>query len=200
MRLTGAGIYCEGERVYSREINEIHRDWMKLLNSDVFCFGNIWRYIGDGLYWPIPMYFLLGIGPSYIGMGIEILIPMYRLLKLGSPYIGMALNRASPMYVPKTIHSGYIGMLQEHQIPMYPKKEYIGTPQKKQSRCIHPSKIPQVYRNLSILATRGPTYSYNKANLRANHSETHRNSSKTGNLDVSSLPNSSKLPKTIRSN
>ena len=130
MRLTGAGIYCERERVYSREINEIHRDWMKLLNSDVFCFGNFWRYIGKGLYWPIPMYFLLGIGPSYIGMGIEILIPMYRLLKLGSPYIGMALNRASPMYVPKIIHSGYIGMLQEHQIPMYPKKEYIGTPQK----------------------------------------------------------------------
>ncbi len=123
--------YTARESGYIRgKLIGIHRDWMKLLNSDVFCFGNFWRYIGKGLYWPIPMYFLLGIGPSYIGMGIEILIPMYRLLKLGSPYIGMALNRASPMYVPKIIHSGYIGMLQEHQIPMYPKKEYIGTPQK----------------------------------------------------------------------
>ena len=109
MRLTGAGIYCERERVYSREINEIHRDWMKLLNSDVYCFDNFWRYIGNGLYWPIPMYFLD---------------------RFESPYIGMALNRASPMYVPKTIHSGYIGIQQKHQIPMYPKKEYIGTPQK----------------------------------------------------------------------
>ena len=120
---------------------------MKLLNSDVFFMfyllargytaresgyirGKLMKYIGIGWNCWIPMYFLLGIGPSYIGMGIEILIPMYRLLKLGSPYIGMALNRASPMYVPKTIHSGYIGIQQEHQIPMYPKKEYIGTPQK----------------------------------------------------------------------
>ena len=79
---------------------EIHRDWMKtwisdvcrilihrdgyeLMNPDVFCFGNFWRYIGKGLYLPIPMYYLLGIGPPYIGMGIEILIPMYRLLKPG---------------------------------------------------------------------------------------------------------------------
>ena len=140
-----AGIYYGGKRVYSREIFWIHRDWMKtwisdvwwilihrdgheLLNSDVFCFGNFWRYIGNSLDWPIPMCFIYRFGPPYIGMGIEFSIPMYRLLKLGPPYIGMALNRAFPMYVPKTIHSGYIGIQQKYQIPMYPKKVYIGTP------------------------------------------------------------------------
>ena len=61
---------------------EIHRDWKKLLDSDVFCFGNFWRYIGTGLYWPIPMYIVDRFEPPYIGMGIEISIPMYRLLKL----------------------------------------------------------------------------------------------------------------------
>ena len=60
----------------------IHRDWIKTRNSDVFYFGDFRRYIGTGLYWPIPMYYLDIFGPSYIGMGIEISIPMYRLLKL----------------------------------------------------------------------------------------------------------------------
>ena len=70
----------------------IHRDWKKLLSSDVFCFGNFWRYIGNRLYWPIPMYILNRFETPYIGMGIEISIPMYRLLKLEQQYIGKALN------------------------------------------------------------------------------------------------------------
>ena len=102
------------------------------------------RYIGNSLYRPIPMYYLLGIGPSYIGMGIELSIPMYRLLKLGPPYIGMALNRAFPMYVHKTMYSRYIGMSQEHQIPMYPPKEYIGTP-KNQAIPMYPAL--KIYQN-----------------------------------------------------
>ena len=60
----------------------IHRDCYELVNSDVFCFGDFRRYIGNDLYWPIPMYYLDIFGPSYIGMGIEFSIPMYRLLKL----------------------------------------------------------------------------------------------------------------------
>ena len=56
---------------------EVHRDWKKTLNSDVcwvlihrdsyeliisdvFCFGNFWRYIGMVLIWPIPMYVFIG--------------------------------------------------------------------------------------------------------------------------------------------
>ena len=60
----------------------IHRDGYELLNPDVFCFCDFWRYIGNGLYCPIPMYLSDRFGPPYIGMGIEISIPMYRLLKL----------------------------------------------------------------------------------------------------------------------
>ena len=59
----------------------IHRDCYELVNSDVFCFGNFRRYIGNDLCWPIPMYYLDIIGPSYIGMGFEISIPMYRILE-----------------------------------------------------------------------------------------------------------------------
>ena len=69
--------------MYNRgKLIEIHRDWMKTWNSDVFCFGNFGRYIGNSLDWPIPMYIIDRFGPPYIGMGIEISIPMYRLLKL----------------------------------------------------------------------------------------------------------------------
>ena len=60
----------------------IHRDCYELMNPDVFLYGDLWRYIGMVLIWPIPMYNLDRFGPTYIGMGIEILIPMYRLLKL----------------------------------------------------------------------------------------------------------------------
>ena len=98
MRLIRAGVYCERWQVESWEINMntsgleenlgsdvcwvlIHRDGYELMISDVFCFGNFWRYIGNRLYWPIPMYILDRFEPPYIGMGIEILIPMYRLLK-----------------------------------------------------------------------------------------------------------------------
>ena len=59
----------------------IHRDWMKTWSSDVFWDGDSGRYIGNGLYWPIPMYILDRFEVPYIGMGIEISIPMYRLLK-----------------------------------------------------------------------------------------------------------------------
>ena len=69
--------------MYNRgKLIEIHRDWMKTWNSDVFLYGDLWRYIGNDLYWPIPMYNLDRFRPTYIGMGIEISIPMYRLLKL----------------------------------------------------------------------------------------------------------------------
>ena len=61
----------------------IHRDGYELMISDVFCFGNFWRYIGNRLYEPIPMYIIDRFETPYIGMGIEILIPMYRLLKPG---------------------------------------------------------------------------------------------------------------------
>ena len=134
-------------------------------------FGDLRRYIGKGLYLPIPMYFLLGIGPSYIGMGIEFSIPMYRLLKLGSPYIGMALNRASPMYVPKTTHSGYIGIQQKYQIPMYPQKEYIGTP-KNQAIPMYlnfpnPSKIPETpQKHLQIYQKKQPALPHTKSSKR----------------------------------
>ena len=81
-----------------RKLNGIHRDWKKtwvsdvcwflihrdgyeLINPDVFCFGKFWRYIGNSLYEPIPMYIIDRFETPYIGMGIEILIPMYRLLK-----------------------------------------------------------------------------------------------------------------------
>ena len=60
----------------------IHRDGYELMNSDVFCFGDFRRYIGNVLYWPIPMYIIDRFGSPYIGMGIAISIPMYRLLKL----------------------------------------------------------------------------------------------------------------------
>ena len=47
--------------MYNRgKLIEIHRDWMKTWNSDVFCFGNFWRYIGMVLIWPIPMYVFIG--------------------------------------------------------------------------------------------------------------------------------------------
>ena len=37
--------YTARESGYIRgKLIEIHRDWMKLLNSDVFCFGDIWRF------------------------------------------------------------------------------------------------------------------------------------------------------------
>ena len=52
------------------------------MNSDVFWYVDIWRYIGNDLYWSIPMYIVDRFGAPYIGMGIEISIPMYRLLKL----------------------------------------------------------------------------------------------------------------------
>ena len=102
VRLTRAGVDCEEMYVYSREINwdtsgldenlelrcilgwrfwAIHRDGYHLMNSDVFWYVDIWRYIGNGLYWPIPMYILDRFEVPYIGMGIEISIPMYRLLK-----------------------------------------------------------------------------------------------------------------------
>ena len=75
--------YASRECRYIRgKLIEIHRDWMKTRNSDVFCFGNFGRYIGNGLYWPIPMYIIDRFGAPYIGMGIAISIPMYRLLKL----------------------------------------------------------------------------------------------------------------------
>ena len=75
--------YATRECGYIRgKLSEIHRDGYELLNSDVFCFGDIWRYIGNDLYWPIPMYIVDRFEPTYIGMGIENSIPMYRLLKL----------------------------------------------------------------------------------------------------------------------
>ena len=127
---------------YNRvKLIEIHRDCYELLNSDVFCFGNYRRYIGNSLCWPIPMYFLDRFGPPYIGMGIETSIPMYRLLKLGPPYIGMALNRAFPMYVHKTIHSRYIGIQQEYQIPMY---HLLQTYQIKQPAMPHTSNSKRI--------------------------------------------------------
>ena len=59
--------YASRECRYIRgKLIEIHRDWMKTRNSDVFCFGNFWRYIGDGLYWPLPMYYLVRFGSSPI--------------------------------------------------------------------------------------------------------------------------------------
>ena len=64
--------------------SQIHRDCWVFWVSDVFCFGNLWRYIGNSLYWPIPMYILDRFEPPYIGMGIEISIPMYRLPKLSN--------------------------------------------------------------------------------------------------------------------
>ena len=60
----------------------IHRDGDELMISDVFLYGVFWRYIGNRLYEPIPMYIIDRFGYPYIGMGIENLIPMYRLLKL----------------------------------------------------------------------------------------------------------------------
>ena len=117
-------------------MGQIHRDCWVSWVSDVFCFGNFWRYIGNSLYWPIPMYILDRFEPPYIGMGIEISIPMYRLLKLVQYYIGKALNQAFPMYVPKTIHPRYIGIQQKYQIPMYFEFRYIGIPIFSNFRCI----------------------------------------------------------------
>ena len=80
--LLARGYATKGCRYIRGKLIEIHRDWEKLLDFDVFCFGNYWRYIGNNLYWPIPMYIVDRFEPPYIGMGIEISIPMYRLLKL----------------------------------------------------------------------------------------------------------------------
>ena len=68
--------------IFFFSMRSIHRNCWVFWVSDVFCFGNFWRYIGNSLYWPIPMYILDRFEPPYIGMGIEISIPMYRLLKL----------------------------------------------------------------------------------------------------------------------
>ena len=58
----------------------IHRREYKFLISDVLLEGRNLRYIGTVLIWPIPMYFLFGIGPSYIGMASECRFPMYVII------------------------------------------------------------------------------------------------------------------------
>ena len=122
------------------------------------------RYIGNSLYRPIPMYYLLGIGATYIGMGIELSIPMYRLLKLGPPYIGMALNRAFPMYVLKPYIPDTSGCPKNIRFRCIAQKNTSELQKIRQSRCIHPSKSIKISNpRCHILPS--------EANLRANHSE-----------------------------
>ena len=42
--LLARGYTARGSRYIRGKLIGIHRDWMKLLNSDVFCFGDIWRF------------------------------------------------------------------------------------------------------------------------------------------------------------
>ena len=71
-----------------------------MLNSDVFCFGNFWRYIGMALNRAYPMYVPKIIHSGYIGMLQEHQIPMYPKKE----YIGTPQKQAIPMYLPLEIY------------------------------------------------------------------------------------------------
>ena len=92
------------------------------------------------------------------------------------------------MYVPKSEISDTSGCIKDIIFRCIQKKNTSELPKIRQSRCIYPSK------SIKISNPRCHIIPF-EANLRANHSEIHRNSPKPANPDVSKKENTSDPPK-----